>query len=152
MASGSTFDEISKILEVKILKSNSIKRNGDFEDKKKEKFKDERILRTIFNQKLNEEGNIIDTDGDEGLAISLVTEIIPPKQLSFEESKNKILERIKLNKQIKKALIKASKIKEEVESKKISFSNKAKQLKLEIKVYNPFQGYCQIVVFFQFLS
>ena len=138
LASGSTFDEISKILEVKILKSNLIKRNGEFEDKKKEKFKDERILRTIFNQKLNEEGNIIDTDGDEGLAISLVTEIIPPKQLSFEESKNKILERIKLNKQTEKALKKASKIKEEVESKKISFANKAKQLNLEIKGVQPF--------------
>ena len=121
-----------------MLKSNLIKRNGEFEDKKKEKFKDERILRTIFNQKLNEEGNIIDTDGDEGLAISLVTEIIPPKQLSFEESKNKILERIKLNKQTEKALKKASKIKEEVESKKISFPNKAKLLNLEIKGVQPF--------------
>ena len=138
LASGSTFDEISKTLEVKILKSNLIKRNGEFEDKKKEKFKDERILRTIFNQKLNEEGNIIDTDGDEGLAISLVTEIIPPKQLSFEESKNKILERIKLNTQTEKALKKAGKIKEDVESKKISFTDKAKELNLEIKGVQPF--------------
>ena len=105
---------------------------------KKIKFKDERILRTIFNQKLNEEGNIIDTDGDEGLAISLVTEIIPPKQLSFEESKNKILERIKLNKQTEKALKKASKIKEEVESNKISFTDKAKNYNLEIKGVQPF--------------
>ena len=102
--------------------------------KKKEKFKDERILRTIFNQKLNEEGNIIDTDGDEGLAITLVTEIIPPKQLSFEESRNKILERIKLNKQTEKALKKAGKIKEEVESKKISFTDKAKELNLDVLV------------------
>ena len=53
-------------------------------------------MRTIFNQKLNEEGNIIDTDEDKGLAISLVTEIIPPKQLSFDESKNRIIERITL--------------------------------------------------------
>ena len=120
------------------MKSNLIKRNGEFEDKKKGKFKDERILRTIFNQKLNEEGNIIDTDGDEGLAISLVTEIIPPEQLSFEESKNKILERISLNKQTEKALKKASKIKEEVESKKISFTDKAKRLNLEIKGVQPF--------------
>ena len=39
LASGSTFDEISKILEVKILKSNLIKRNGEFEDKKKKSLK-----------------------------------------------------------------------------------------------------------------
>ena len=64
----------------------------------KNRFKDERILRTIFNQKLNEEGNIIDTDEDEGLAISLVTEIIEPKQLSFKESKKQIVERTKTKK------------------------------------------------------
>jgi len=138
LASGSTFDEISKILEVKILKSNLIKRNGEFVDRKKEKFKDERILRTIFNQKLNEEGNIIDTDGDEGLAISLVTEIIPPKQLNFEESKNKILEMITLRNQTNKALKKAEKIKNKVESKKITFNNQAKKLNLEIKGVQPF--------------
>ena len=138
LASGSTFDEISKILEVKILKSNLIKRNGEFVNGKKEKFKDERILRTIFNQKLNEEGNIIDTDGDEGLAISLVTEIIPPKQLSFEESKNKILEMITLRNQTNKALKKAEKIKNKVESKKITFNNQAKKLNLEIKGVQPF--------------
>ena len=138
LASGSTFDEISKILEVKILKSDLIKRNGEFVNGKKEKFKDERILRTIFNQKLNEEGNIIDTDGDEGLAISLVTEIIPPKQLNFEESKNKILEMITLRNQTKKALKKAEKIKNKVESKKITFNNQAKKLNLEIKGVQPF--------------
>ena len=138
LASGSTFDEISKILEVKILKSNLIKKNGEFVNGKKEKFKDERILRTIFNQKLNEEGNIIDTDGDEGLAISLVTEIIPPKQLSFEESKNKILEMITLRNQTNKALKKAEKIKNKVESKKITFNNQAKKLNLEIKGVQPF--------------
>ena len=138
LASGSTFDEISKILEVKILKSDLIKRNGEFVNGKKEKFKDERILRTIFNQKLNEEGNIIDTDGDEGLAISLVTEIIPPKQLSFEESKNKILEMITLRNQTNKALKKAEKIKNKVESKKITFNNQAKKLNLEIKGVQPF--------------
>ena len=138
LASGSTFDEISKILEVKILKSNLIKKNGEFVNGKKEKFKDERILRTIFNQKLNEEGNIIDTDGDEGLAISLVTEIIHPKQLNFEESKNKILEMITLRNQTNKALKKAEKIKNKVESKKITFNNQAKKLNLEIKGVQPF--------------
>ena len=68
-----------------------------------------RILRTIFNQKLNEEGNIIDTDGDEGLAISLVTEIIEPKQLSFKDSKKQIVEKLKLKKQTEKALQKNQK-------------------------------------------
>ena len=138
LASGSSFDEISKILEVKILKSDSIKRNGEFVNEKKKKFKDERILRTIFNQKLNEEGNIIDTDGDEGLAITLVTEIIPPKQLSFEASKNKILEMITLRNQTNKALKRAERIKNKVESKQITFNNQAKKLNLEIKGVQPF--------------
>ena len=51
-------------------------------------FQDERILRTIFNQKINEEGNIIDIDKDEGLAISLVTEIIEPRQLTLMNQKS----------------------------------------------------------------
>ena len=38
---------------------------------KNQDYQDERILRTVFNQKLNEEGNIINIDKDEGLAISL---------------------------------------------------------------------------------
>jgi len=138
LASGSTFDEISEILEVKILKSNSIKRNGEFVDSKKEKFEDERILRTIFNQKLNEEGNIIDTDGDEGLAITVVTEIIMPKQLSFEASKNKVLEKITLNKKTEKSLKKAENIKLKVETKQISFIEQAKKLNSEIKGVQPF--------------
>ena len=56
-------------------------------------FQDERILRTIFNQKINEEGNIIDIDKDEGLAISLVTEIIKPRQLTLDESKELVIEK-----------------------------------------------------------
>ena len=37
------------------------------------------------------EGNIINIDKDEGLAISIVTNIVEPKQLTLEES----LERVK---------------------------------------------------------
>ena len=69
------------------------------------------ILRTIFNQKLNEEGNIIDTDGDEGLAISLVTEIIEPKQLSFKDSKKQIVEKLKLKNRLKRLFKNQKKLK-----------------------------------------
>ena len=34
---------------------------------KNEEFRDERILRAVFNQKENEEGNLIDIDKDSGL-------------------------------------------------------------------------------------
>ena len=95
-------------------------------------------MRTIFNQKLNEEGNIIDTDGDEGLAITVVTEIIMPKQLSFEASKNKVLEKITLNKKTEKSLKKAENIKLKVETKQISFIEQAKKLNSEIKGVQPF--------------
>ena len=57
-------------------------------------FQDERILRTIFNQKINEEGNIIDIDKDEGLAISLVTDIIKPRQLTLDESKELVRKKL----------------------------------------------------------
>ena len=73
-------------LDVKLIKSNKINRNGNKSDSKDNNgLQDERILRTIFNQKINEEGNIINIDKDEGLAISIVTEIIEPKQLEVSE-------------------------------------------------------------------
>ena len=137
LASGSTFEEISKILEVKLVVLNSINREGK-SNKDTKNFEDERILRTIFNQKLNEEGNIIDTDDDEGLAISLVTEIIKPKQLDFQTSKDEIIKKLKLKKQTQKALQKAKKIKENVESNKEKFLNIANNLKLEVKGVKPF--------------
>ena len=59
LASGSTFSEISKILDVKMIVAKNINREGaDINKKENLEFQDERILRTIFNQKLNEEGNI----------------------------------------------------------------------------------------------
>ena len=41
---------------------------------------------------MNEGGNIIDIDKDEGLAISLVTDIIKPRQLTLEEAKSKVID------------------------------------------------------------
>ena len=91
LASGSTFEEISKTLDVKLIKANQIDRNGRNPDGSKNiDYQDERILRSVFNQKLNEEGNIINIDKDEGLAISLVTEILEPNQLSYEKSRKSL--------------------------------------------------------------
>ena len=98
LASGSTFEEISKILDVQLITATKIDRNGLYANGKINKdFQDERILRTIFNQKLNEEGNIIDIDKDEGLAISLVNEIISPRQLSLEEARTEVIDQLTLN-------------------------------------------------------
>ena len=66
-------------------------------------FQDERILRTIFNQKINEEGNIIDIDKDEGLAISLVTDIIKPRQLTLDESKELVRKKLIFDLKLKNA-------------------------------------------------
>ena len=80
LSSGSTFEEISETLDVTLIKAQMINRSGiDKNGKVNSKFQDERILRTIFNQSLNEEGNIINIDKDEGLAISIVTEIVELK-------------------------------------------------------------------------
>ena len=68
----------------------------------------------------------------------MVTEIIPPKQLSFDESKNRIIERITLQKQSEKAKKRAKKIKESVESKRFSFADQAKNLNKEVKGVQPF--------------
>ena len=115
LASGNTFEEISKILDVKMIIATKINSSGYFEnDKLNNEFQDERILRTIFNQKLNEEGNIIDIDKDEGLAISLVTEIIEPRQLSLKESKDSVIQDLVLELKLKSAKQKANKIKERV--------------------------------------
>ena len=78
--------------------------------KKNDNFQDERILRSIFNQKLNEEGNIIDIDKDEGLAISIVNEIIEPRKMTFEEAMDLAREKLILEKKIESAKQKAEKI------------------------------------------
>ena len=138
LASGNTFAEISKILEVKMIVANNIDNEGIKQNKQvNNEFQDERILRTIFNQKINEEGNIIDIDKDEGLAISLVTDIIKPRQLTFDESKDLVRKKLIFDLKLKNALDKAEKIKNEISNGK-SFKNVANKYKLEIKGVKPF--------------
>ncbi len=138
LASGSTFSEISKILDVKMIVAKNINREGaDINKKENLEFQDERILRTIFNQKLNEEGNIIDIDKDEGLAISLVTEIIEPKQLSLEEAKKQVIKKLIFELKSKNAIKKAESIKQKVTNGQ-SFNDIASSLKLDVKGVKPF--------------
>ena len=138
LASGSTFEEISKILDVKLIVAKEIDREGNKIDNTPNKeFQDERILRTIFNQKINEEGNIINIDKDEGLAISIVTEVIEPKQLEFSEAKPQVSEELKAKIRLEKAQKKASDIKKKVQGGK-NFEQISKKYGLEIKGVKPF--------------
>ena len=138
LASGNTFAEISKILEVKMIVANKIDNEGVKQNKKvNNEFQDERILRTIFNQKINEEGNIIDIDKDEGLAISLVTDIVKPRQLTLDESKELVRKKLIFDLKLKNAQDKAEKIKNEISNGK-SFKDVANKYKLEIKGVKPF--------------
>ena len=138
LASGNTFEEISKILEVKMIVADKIDNEGIKQNKQvNNEFQDERILRTIFNQKINEEGNIIDIDKDEGLAISLVTDIIKPRQLTFDESKKLARKKLIFDLKLKNAQDKAEKIKNEISNGK-SFKDVANKYKLEIKGVKPF--------------
>ena len=138
LASGNTFEEISKILEVKMIVADKIDNEGIKQNKEvNNEFQDERILRTIFNQKINEEGNIIDIDKDEGLAISLVTDIIEPRQLTLDESKELVRKKLIFDLKLKNAQDKAEKIKNEISNGK-SFKDVANKYKLEIKGVKPF--------------
>ena len=138
LASGNTFEEISKILEVKMIIADKIDNEGIKQNKQvNNEFQDERILRTIFNQKINEEGNIIDIDKDEGLAISLVTDIIKPRQLTLDESKELVRKKLIFDLKLKNAQDKAEKIKNEISNGK-SFKDVANKYKLEIKGVKPF--------------
>ena len=138
LASGNTFEEISKILEVKMIVADKIDNEGMKQNKQvNNEFQDERILRTIFNQKINEEGNIIDIDKDEGLAISLVTDIIKPRQLTLDESKELVRKKLIFDLKLKNAQDKAEKIKNEISNGK-SFKDVANEKKLEIKGVKPF--------------
>ena len=138
LASGNTFEEISKTLEVKMIVADKIDNEGIKQNKQvNNEFQDERILRTIFNQKINEEGNIIDIDKDEGLAISLVTDIIKPRQLTLDESKELVRKKLIFDLKLKNAQDKAEKIKNEISNGK-SFKDVANKYKLEIKGVKPF--------------
>ena len=138
LASGNTFEDISKILEVKMIVADKIDNEGIKQNKQvNNEFQDERILRTIFNQKINEEGNIIDIDKDEGLAISLVTDIIKPRQLTLDESKELVRKKLIFDLKLKNAQDKAEKIKNQISNGK-SFKDVANKYKLEIKGVKPF--------------
>ena len=138
LASGNTFEEISKILEVKMIVADTIDNEGIKQNKQvNNEFQDERILRTIFNQKINEEGNIIDIDKDEGLAISLVTDVIKPRQLTLDESKELVRKKLIFDLKLKNAQDKADKIKNEISNGK-TFKDVANKYKLEIKGVKPF--------------
>ena len=138
LASGNTFEEISKILDVRMIVAEKIDSEGVSQNKEiNNDFQDERILRTIFNQKLNEEGNIIDIDKDEGLAISLVTEIVKPRQLNLDESNDLVKEKLIFDLKSKNALKKAEKIKNQIMNGK-TLKAVADSYKLEIKGVKPF--------------
>ncbi len=138
LASGNNFEEISKLLEVKMIVASDIDNTGRAIDGNQNKeFKDERILRTIFNQKLNEEGNIIDIDKDEGLAISIVTKITSPRQLSLEEARKDVVEKLIFDLKLQKALKKADTIKNKVANGD-KFEILAKSYNLDIKGVKPF--------------
>ena len=66
---------------------------------------------------MNEEGNIINIDKDEGLAISIVTEIVEPKQLTLEESLEEVKRIIKKLKK-EKAMKRANEIQRTVKNEK----------------------------------
>ena len=138
LSSGSTFEEISETLDVTLIKAEMINRSGnDKSGKINSEFQDERILRTIFNQSLNEEGNIINIDKDEGLAISIVTEIAEPKQLTLEESLEEVKRELSNKLKKEKAMKRASEIQRTIKTEK-DFRTMAKKNKLEIKGVKPF--------------
>ena len=138
LSSGSTFEEISETLDVTLIKAEMINRSGnDKTGKVNTEFQDERILRTIFNQSLNEEGNIINIDKDEGLAISIVTKIVEPKQLTLEESLEEVKKELSNKLKKEKAMKRADEIRRSIKNDK-DFRLMAKNNKLEIKGVQPF--------------
>ena len=138
LASGNTFSEISDLLNVELIKAIKIGRNGkNIEGQVNEDFQDERILRSIFNQKLNEEGNIIDIDRDEGLAISIVDKIIEPREMTFDEAKDLANSKLKNILKMKSAEKKAQKIVDEISSGQ-KINNISKKYSLELKGVKPF--------------
>ena len=118
LASGDSLQEISEKLEVNLIKARSIDSSGiNVDGSKNLDYQDERILRTVFNQKENEEGNLIDIDKDEGLAISIVNKINPSRQMTFEEAKDKVKEDLIKEKKFESAVALAKKIKNEIDDK-----------------------------------
>ncbi len=138
LASGNTFEEISKTLDVKLIIAKDINRQGiKIDGQKNNEFNDERILRSVFTQKINEEGNIIDIDKDEGLAISIVTKVTKPRQMNFDEAKDLAKEKLLKKNQLSSAIKKAKKIKNELD-KGQKINQIAKNYMLETKGVKPF--------------
>ena len=138
LASGDTLKEISEKLELNFIHADAIDKNGNNQDGTKNIFfQDTRILRAIFNQKENEEGNLIDIDEDQGLAVSIVEKIIPSKQMNFSESKNLVYERVVENKKFVEASNFADMIKSELDKEK-TFEKLAKKHKLDLRGVSPF--------------
>ena len=137
LAAGESLKEISEKLEVKLIEGYKINKDGiDSEGKKNEEYQDSRILRTVFNQKENEEGNLIDIDDDNGLAISIVKKIYPPKQMNEIIAKPIILEKLKKKKQYKNALDLANRMKNEIDLGSIELV--AKKYSFDLKGIAPF--------------
>ena len=150
LASGNTFEEISKILDVKMIVAEKIDNEGIKQNKQvNNEFQDERILRTIFNQKINEEGNIIDIDKDEGLAISLVTDIIKPRQLTLDESKELVRKKLIFDLKLKNAQDKAEKIKNQISNGKVLKMLQI-SINLKLKESNHSPEFFLIVVSYQY--
>ena len=138
LASGDSLREISEKLELNFIHADAIDKNGNNQDGTKNNFfQDTRILRAIFNQKENEEGNLIDIDEDQGLAVSIVEKIIPSKQMNFSESKNLVYERVVENKKFAEASNFADMIKSELDKEK-TFEKLAKKHKLDLRGVSPF--------------
>ena len=138
LSGGETLKEISEKLEVQLIKAQAIDSKGfNLDGSENKEFQDERILRAVFNQKENEEGNLIDIDKDNGLAVSIVSKIFPPKIIEFDEAKSKVEKKLIEKSQYEYALSKANKIKEEINAgskiEKIS-----SQYNLKIKGVAPF--------------
>lgn len=139
LASGDSLKEISEKLELTLLTAKAINNNGFNQDgSKNNSFQDERILRAVFNQKENEEGNLIDIDKDEGLAISIVNQIIPSRQMSFEEAKTLVYEEVEKENKFLKAIERSNEIKDKIEKNKSDLVKISNELGIEVRGIPPF--------------
>ena len=138
LSSGDSLKEISEKLEVKLISSESINKDGfNIDGSKNKDYNDTRILRSVFNQKENEEGNLIDIDNDNGLAISIVNTIIKPREMTFEEAKESVILELKNKKKFKKASELAKRIKVDLDNSK-KIETVAKKYKLEVRGVSSF--------------
>ena len=138
LSGGETLKEISEKLEVQLIVGKSLDSKGFNSDGSiNEEFQDERILRAVFNQKENEEGNLIDIDKDNGLAVSIVKKIYPPKVMSFDEAEPEVRKTLINKSKYENALLKAKEIKEKI-NKGSKIEKIAKEYKLKIRGIPPF--------------